>query len=128
MNYIKGKDREQLRIESIESYVDENSEVRVIDKIIDYIDIESLGFTLGNNSATGRAAYDPRDLLKLYVYGYLNGIRSSRKLAKQCVINREVIWLVKYTKPKYRVIADFRKDNIVALEHLFNFKLLFLLF
>jgi transposase len=120
MNYIKGKDREQLRIESIESYVDEDSEVRVVDKIIDYIDIESLGFTLGNNSAAGRAAYDPRDLLKLYVYGYLNGIRSSRKLAKQCVINREVIWLARDTKPKYRVIADFRKDNVVALEHLFN--------
>jgi transposase len=109
MNYIKGKDREQLRIESIESYVDEDSEVRVVDKIIDYIDIESLGFTLGNNSAAGRAAYDPRDLLKLYVYGYLNGIRSSRKLAKQCVINREVIWLVRDTKPKYRVIVILEK-------------------
>ncbi|MBU3106204.1 transposase [Clostridium gasigenes] len=120
MNYIKGKERDQLRIESIESYIDEDNEVRVIDKIIDYIDIESLGFTIGKNSVAGRASYNPRDLLKLYVYGYLNGIRSSRKLAKQCLINKEVIWLVKDTTPKYRVIADFRKDNVVALEHLFN--------
>ncbi|MBB6714787.1 transposase [Clostridium gasigenes] len=67
-----------------------------------------------------RAAYNPKDLLKLYVYGYLNGVRSSRKLAKQCLINKEVIWLVKDTTPKYRVIADFRKANVVALEHLFN--------
>ncbi|MGL5643037.1 MAG: IS1182 family transposase [Paraclostridium sp.] len=120
MNYIKGKERNQLRIESIESYVDEDNEVRVIDKLIDYIDIESLGFTLGKNSVAGRASYNPRDLLKLYVYGYLNGIRSSRKLAKQCLINKEVIWLVKDNTPKYRVIADFRKDNVVALESLFN--------
>lgn len=120
MNYIKGKERDQLRIESIESYVDEDNEVRVIDKIIDYIDIQSLGFTIGKNSVAGRASFNPRDLLKLYVYGYLNGVRSSRKLAKQCLINKEVIWLVKDITPKYRVIADFRKENVVALEHLFN--------
>ena len=120
MNYIKGKERDQLIIESIESYIDEDNEVRVIDKIVDCIDIESLGFTIGKNSVAGRASYNPRYLLKLYIYGYLNGIRSSRKLAKQCLINKEVIWLVKDTTPKYRVIADFRKDNVVALEHLFN--------
>ena len=63
---------------------------------------------------------NPKDLLKLYIYGYFNGIRSSRKLAKQCVINKEVIWLIKDIKPKYRVIADFRKDNIDALESMFK--------
>lgn len=84
------------------------------------MDIESLGFKVEKNSITGRPAFDPRDLLKLYIYGYFNGIRSSRKLAKNCIINREVIWLLKDLKPKYRVISDFRKDNIDALEELFN--------
>lgn len=120
MNYIHGGSREQMRIESIESYVDEDSEVRVIDKIIDTMDIESLGFKIGNNESGGRPKFDPRDLLKLYVYGYLNGIKSSRKLAKQCIINREVIWLLKDIKPKYRVISDFRKESVEALETLFK--------
>ena len=120
MNYIHGGNREQMRIESIESYVDEDNEVRVIDKIIDTMDIESLGFKIGNNESVGRPKFNPRDLLKLYVYGYFNGIRSSRKLAKQCIINREVIWLLKDIKPKYRVISDFRKDNVESLESLLN--------
>jgi transposase len=99
MNYIHGGNREQIRIESIESYVYEDNEVRVIDKIIDTMDIESLGFKIGNNELVGRPKFNPRDLLKLYVYGYFNGIRSSRKLSKQCIINREVIWLLKDFKP-----------------------------
>lgn len=73
-----------------------------------------MGFKIGNNEA-GRHKFDPRDLLKLYVYGYFNGIRSSRKLAKQCIINREVIWLLKDLRPKYRVISDFRKDSVTSL-------------
>ena len=112
MNYIHGEDRNQMRIESLESFASPDSEVRVIDKIVDAMDIESLGFKLGNNKDSGRPKFDPKYLLKLYIYGYFNGIRSSRKLAKQCVINKEVIWLIKDIKPKYRVIADFRKDNI----------------
>lgn len=115
MNYIHGEDRNQMRIESLESFASPDSEVRVIDKIVDAMDIESLGFKLGNNKDSGRPKFDSKDLLKLYIYGYFNGIRSSRKLAKQCVINKEVIWLIKDIKPKYRVIADFRKDNIDAL-------------
>ena len=120
MNYIHGEDRNQMRIESLESFASPDSEVRVIDKIVDAMDIESLGFKLGNNKDSGRPKFDPKDLLKLYIYGYFNGIRSSRKLAKQCVINKEVIWLIKDIKPKYRVIADFRKDNIDALESIFK--------
>ena len=95
MNYIQGEKREQIRMESIESYVEEESEVRVIDAIIDKMDIESLGFKVANNNTTGKSAFNPRDLLKLYNYGYFNGIRSSRKLAQNCIINREVIWLLK---------------------------------
>lgn len=120
MNYICGDDRDQIRIESMEEYVDLNSEVRIIDKIVECMDIEGLGFVIGNNDAVGRPKFDPRDLLKLYIYGYFNGIRSSRKLSKQCVINREVIWLIKGLQPKYRVIADFRKDHVEALENVFK--------
>ncbi|WP_286906540.1 IS1182 family transposase [Clostridium sp. UBA1652] len=120
MNYICGDDRTQIRIESMEEFVEKYSEVRVIDKIVDSMNLECLGFNIGNNDAIGRPKFDPKDLLKLYIYGYFNGIRSSRKLAKQCVINREVIWLIKGLKPKYRVIADFRKDNIEALEEVFK--------
>lgn len=120
MNYIQSVTREQVRMESIESYVEEDNEVRVIDIIIDTMDIESLGFKVSNNKSTGRPAFDPMDLLKLYIYGYFNGVTLSRKLAKQCIINREVIWLLKDVKPKYRVISDFRKDNVEALKQLFN--------
>lgn len=120
MNYISGEDRTQVRIECPEDYVDADSEVRVIDKIIDVLDIESLGFKIGNNDIIGRPMFNPKDMLKLFVYGYFNGIRSSRKLAKQAKINREVIWLINGLEPKYRVIADFRKDNIDALTKVFE--------
>lgn len=82
MNYILGNDWSQIRIECIEDYVDADSEVRVIDKIIDALDIESLGFKIGNNDFSGRSMFDPKDMLKLMVYGYFNGMRSFRKLAK----------------------------------------------
>ena len=120
MNYILGNDRSQVRIECSEDYVETDSEVRVIDKIIDVLDVESLGFKIGSNDFVGRPMFDPKDMLKLFVYGYFNGIRSSRKLAKQAKINREVIWLINGLQPKYRVIADFRKDNIDALTKVFE--------
>ncbi|MCG4581329.1 transposase, partial [Clostridium cochlearium] len=77
-------------------------------------------FKIGNNDFVGRPMFDPKDMLKLMVYGYFNGIRSSRKLAKQAKINREVIWLINGLQPKYRVIADFRKDNLDALTKVFE--------
>jgi transposase len=120
MNYILGNDRSQVKIECIEDYVDADSGVRVIDKIIDALDIESLGFKIGNNDFAGRPMFDPKDILKLFIYGYFNGIRSSRKLAKQAIINKEVIWLINGLQPKYRVIADFRKDNIDSLTKVFE--------
>jgi transposase len=104
----------------LDDFVDSDSEVRVIDKIIDTLDVEKLGFALGDNDEVGRPKFDPRDMLKLFAYGYFNGIRSSRKLAKQTKINREIIWLINGVQPKYRVIADFRKNNIEALTKVFE--------
>ena len=120
MNYILGRDRLQASVECLEDYVEADSEVRVIDKIIDTLDIETLGFKIGNNDISGRLLFSPKDMLKVFVYGYFNGIRSSRKLAKQSIINKEIIWLIKGIQPKYRVIADFRKDNVDALTKVFN--------
>lgn len=107
-------------MECLNDFVDSDSEVRVIDKIIDTLDVEKLGFSLGDNEEVGRPKFDSRDMLKLFVYGYFNGIRSSRKLAKQAIINREIIWLINGKQPRYRVIADFRKDNIDALTKVFE--------
>ncbi|KOR25237.1 transposase [Clostridium sp. L74] len=108
MNYITGKDRNQIQIECLEEFVEQENEVRIIDKIVDALDIQSLGFKIDNNESTGRPMYNSKDLLKLYIYGYFNEIRSSRKLAKQSKINIEVLWLLKGIQPKYRVMADFR--------------------
>lgn len=120
MNYILGNNRNQIRLETYEDCIDEDNEIRVIDKVIDALDIKSLGFKIANNDEVGRPAFDPRDILKLFVYGYFNGLRSSRKLAKQAVFNKEVIWLINGIQPKYRVIADFRKDNIDSLNKVFT--------
>ncbi|MBU3183208.1 transposase [Clostridium psychrophilum] len=90
MNYIGGRDRLQASVECLEDYVKSDSEVRVIDKIIDTLDIESLGFKIGNNNISGRPMFSPKNMLKLFVYGYFNGIRSSRKLAKQSIIKNKI--------------------------------------
>ena len=94
VNYILGNNRTQIRIECFEDYVGADNEVRIIDKIIDALDLQSLGFKVGNNDIVGRPMFDPKEMLKLFVYGYFNGIRSLHKLAKQARINREVIWLI----------------------------------
>jgi transposase len=120
MNYISGSGRTQIRLETYEDCINEDNEVRVIDKIVDVLNIESLGFKIGNNGEVGRPAFSPKDMLKLFIYGYFNGIRSSRKLAKQAIFNKEVIWLINGVQPKYRVIADFRKDNIECLNKVFT--------
>lgn len=91
MSNIIGENRQQIKLESIDDYIDENNEVRVIDKLVDNLDLKQLNFNEPKNIETGRSNYNSYDLLKLYIYGYSNGIRSSRKLEKQAVINKEVI-------------------------------------
>ena len=120
MSNIIGKDRYQIHLESIDDYIDENNTVRVIDKLVDSLNLTKLNFKESNNIETGRPNYSIYDILKLYFYGYYNGIRSSRKLEKQAIINKEVIWLIKGLQPKYRTIADFRKDNAEALKSVFE--------
>lgn len=116
--YKKTKNREQgmLFPPSIDEYVGENNTVRAIDAYVDGLDLETLGFKTSKQIITsGQPAYDPAALLKLYLYGYLNRIHSSRRLERTCLINLEVIWLVSDLKPNYKTIANFRSDNAIAL-------------
>lgn len=122
MGYVEGADRHQIMLlpESIEQMVDEENPVRVIDAFVDGLNIEKLGFTKAKPAETGRPAYDPRDLLKLYIYGYFNKIRSSRKLMKECQRNIELFYLLRRLTPDFRTIADFRKQNAEALKGVFR--------
>ena len=117
MSYIRGQDRGQAALlpAAIEDYVAADAPVRVIDAFVDGLDMERLGFGRAIPAATGRPAYDPRDLLKLYVYGYLNEARSSRRLERECSRNVEAMWLLRRLAPDFKTIADFRRDNGAAI-------------
>lgn len=122
MGYIEGQDRNQIIMfpESIDDYINEDSLVRVIDEYVEQLDMEELDFKKAICAATGRPPYSPKDLLKLYLYGYLNRIRSSRRLEHEAIRNIEVIWLLKKLKPDFKTVADFRKDNKKALKSVFR--------
>ncbi len=122
MGYIEGEDRNQIILfpESIDEYVSDNNSIRIIDEYIKQLDLEILGFKRAVNPLLGRPPYHPKDMLKLYLYGYLNRIRSSRRLEQEAIRNLEVIWLLKKLKPDFKTIADFRKDNKKALKKVFR--------
>jgi transposase len=122
MGYKEKASREQIMLlpDSIEEYVDEDNPVRVIDAFVDSLDLVALNFTKSKPAATGCPAYDPSDLLKLYVYGYYNRIRSSRKLMTECGRNVEVMWLMGKLTPDFRTISDFRKENAKSLKLVFK--------
>lgn len=121
MGYIKGADRDQIILlpDALDDYVGADNEVRAIDAFIDSLDIGSMGFK-AEAAKEGRPGYDPRDMLKLYMYGYLNHVRSSRRLQKEAARNVEVMWLLKKIVPDFRCIADFRKDNAKAIREVFK--------
>ncbi len=110
--FIQGEDRNQATLfpESLDDYVAEESAVRVIDVFIDELDISGLGFKSEPND-TGRPGYHPSTLLKIYVYGYLNRVHSSRRLEREAQRNVELMWLTGRLTPDFKTIADFRKDN-----------------
>jgi len=113
MSYVRGEDRGQgaLLPAAIEDYVAADAAVRVIDAFVDGLDVGELGFGRSVPALMGRPPYDPRDLLKLYVYGYLNEVRSSRRLERECCRNVEIMWLLRRLAPDFKTIADFRRDN-----------------
>ena len=122
MAYKKGEDRRQRTLfpDCIDDYVGEDAPVRLMDAFVDRLDMEKLGFLRFVPADTGAPGYNPRDLLKLYTYGYYYEVRSSRKLARQCLINIEVMWLLSKLAPDFRTISDFRKDNKAAIEKTFK--------
>lgn len=107
-------------LKAIDDYITEDNEVRVIEAYVNSLDLNKLGFTKATFKSTGRPPYDPKDLLKLYLYGYLNRIRSSRRLEAEATRNIEVIWLLRKLRPDFKTIADFRKDNKKALKNIFR--------
>jgi transposase len=114
--FIQGEDRCQATLfpERLDDYVDEDSAVRVIDVFIDELDLSGLGFKTEPND-TGRPAYHPATMLKLFVYGYLNRVHSSRRLEREAQRNVELMWLTGRLAPDFKTIADFRKDNGTAI-------------
>lgn len=113
-------DRGQMQFFSLDEIVDSNSVVRVIDLFCKCIDYEKLGFTVKGKSHEGKPAFESQTLTSIYIYGYLNKIRSCRSLEKACKVNSELWWLTGMQKPGYKTIANFRKDNSVAFKNLFN--------
>jgi len=120
MGHIEGTDREQMTFWTLEDMVGDESMVRVIDRFVDVLDLEELGFGRTRPKDTGRPGYSADILVKLFIYGYENGIRSSRKLERECARNVEVMWLVQQLKPDHKTIAEFRKLNIRPLQKLFR--------
>ena len=102
--------------------ISEDNPVRVLEAFVDSLDMKELNFKNSDRKTNlaGRPSYNPKDLLKLYLYGYFNGIRSSRKLARECERNIEVFWLINELKPDFRTISDFRKDNINNMKSVFK--------
>jgi transposase len=122
MEHVSGTPREQITLfpEAIEDYVSVDNPVRFLDAFVDGLDTVGLGFQHANLNETGRPAYDPKDLLKLYLYGYLNRIRSSRLLERESKRNLEVLWLLKRLSPDHKTISDFRRGNAEALRAVFK--------
>lgn len=120
MEYLKGQSREQLTLYTtcLEDMIPQDNSVRAIDDFVNSLDMKDLGFA--KIRSQGRPPYDPADLLKLYIYGYMNSMRSSRRLEKECSRNIEAIWLLKNLKPDHNTIARFRKDSPKAIKRVFR--------
>ena len=117
-SYKIGHNREQVSLlpPCIEDYVGRDNPVQAIDAYVDSLDLNKLDFCdVGSEGGAGQPPYDPADLLKLYLYGYLNQVRSSRRLEREARRNTEVIWLLRGLTPGYRTIANFRRDNAAGL-------------
>ena len=115
--FVQGMDRAQATLlpECLEDWIGEDNPVRVIDAFVDALDLGEIGFAGVAPAATGRPSYHPSVLLKLYIYGYLNRIQSSRRLEREAGRNLEVLWLLKRLAPDDKTIADFRTNNGAAL-------------
>src|SRR5664280_464622 len=121
MKFIQGQSRDQINLfpVSLDRSIDPENEVRIIDLFVESLSIKDYGFRT-DFAENGRPAYHPTDLLKLFIYGYLNKVRSSRDLEKECGRNIEVMWLLKCLKPDHNTISNFRRDNPQAIKKVFR--------
>lgn len=121
MKFIQGQDRTQIHIfpVSLDASIDPDNDVRTIDLFVDSLRLKDLGFRV-DFQENGRPAYHPSDLIKLYLYGYLNKVRSSRDLEKECKRNIEVMWLLNSLQPDHNTISNFRRDNPRAIKKVFR--------
>ena len=122
MEFISGASREQVILlpDTVEDYVDEDNAVRVIEAYVNSLDMDELAFEKPKPNETGRPMYNPKDMLKLYIYGYMNRVRSSRRLEGEAKRNLEVIWLIRKLRPDHKTIARFRQANAKALKNVFR--------
>src|SRR5260370_4027081 len=118
MSYLRGPCRSEVQLlpPCLDGYVSPEAPARFIDACVEGLDLGAMKFTHAQAADTGRPPYHPADLLKLYLYGYLNRIRSSRRLEAEASRNLELIWLVRGLRPDFKTIADFRKDNRAAFK------------
>ena len=122
MKHIQGTARSQTLLlpECVDDYVGPDNVVRFIEAFVDSLDLTTTGFERTLPKATGRPGYNPSDLLKLYIYGYLNRVRSSRRLELETHRNLEVIWLMRQLRPDFKTIADFRRENKTSFRKVFR--------
>jgi len=117
MGFIRGEAREQVSLfpATLDELIPEDHACRVIEALVNRLEMARLGFVRSEPAETGRPGYDPRDLLKLYLYGYMQQVRSSRRLAAECTRNVEVMWLLGRLRPDYKSIAEFRRMHLAAV-------------
>jgi transposase len=122
VDHIEGLPRTQTLLlpKTLEEYVEQDTPARFINAWVDSQNLQALGFTHTIPNENGAPSYDPKDLIKLHLYGCLNHVRSSRKLERQCCINVEVMWIMRGLRPGFKTIADFRKDNVACIKPLFK--------
>ncbi len=120
MQHKQGENRNQMFMFSLESSIPADSFVRVVDAFVDAIDLQSFGFAHVQCKEEGRPPYHPSVLLKLYLYGYRYGIRTTRKLEREAKTNLEAMWLLSGLQPKYKTIANFRKNHSKAFGEVFR--------
>src|ERR1700694_4844506 len=119
--FVQGADRQQTTLlpECLDDWIDESNSIRAVDVFVEALDLRDLGFEGVDPAATGRPAYHPSPMLKLYIYGYLNRVQSSRRLEREAGRNVEVMWLTGRLAPDHKTIADFRKDNGPAIKKVY---------
>src|SRR5476651_1827166 len=117
--FVEGDDRKQVALlpECVDDYIGQDNPVRIVDVFVDELDLAELGFNGTTPALTGRPSYHPSVLLKIYIYGYLNRVQSSRRLERECHRNVELMWLTGRLAPDFKTIADFRRDNGVGIRN-----------